>query len=48
MRVWVKSAYSGLNWKTKVDKMPDDQIIALYHSLVKQNKIKGGFSIVKN
>ena len=40
MRDWVRSAYPGPNWKKKVDKMPDDQIIALYYSLVKQGKIK--------
>jgi hypothetical protein len=40
MRDWVKSAYPGPNWKTKVDKMSDEQIIALYFSLVKQGKIK--------
>ena len=41
MRDWVKSAYPGLNWKAKVDKMSDSQIIALYYSLIKQGKIKG-------
>lgn len=41
MRDWVKSAYPGLNWKVKVDKMSDSQIIALYYSLIKQGKIKG-------
>jgi len=40
MRDWVRSAYPGPNWKKKVDKMSDDQIIALYYSLVKQGKIK--------
>ena len=40
MRGWVRSAYPGPNWKKKVDKMSDDQIIALYYSLVKQGKIK--------
>lgn len=40
MRDWVKSAYPTPNWKSKTDKMPDNQIIALYHSLVKQGKIK--------
>ena len=40
MRDWVKSAYPGPNWKKKVDKMSDDQIIALYYSLVKRGKIK--------
>ena len=41
MKDWVKSAYPGPNWKTKVDKMPDAQIVALYNSLIKQKKIKG-------
>ena len=41
MRDWVKSAYPGPNWKAKVDKMPDAQILALYKSLIKQGKIKG-------
>ena len=41
MRDWVKSAYPGPNWKVKVDKMSDSQIIALYYSLIKQGKIKG-------
>ena len=40
MRDRVKKAYPGDNWKRKVDRMPDDQIIALYYSLVKQGKIK--------
>ena len=40
MRDWVRSAYPGPNWKEKVDKMSDDQTIALYYSLVKQGKIK--------
>ena len=40
MRDWVRSAYPGPNWKKKVDKMSDDQIIALYYSLVKQGRIK--------
>lgn len=41
MRTWVKKAYSGQNWKKKVDNMPDSQILALYNSLVKRGKIKG-------
>lgn len=40
MRDWVTSAYPGPNWKTKVNKMTDAQIYALYCSLVKQGKIK--------
>ena len=41
MRDWVKSAYPSPNWRAKVDKMPDSQILALYRSLIKQGKIKG-------
>lgn len=42
MREWVYSAYPGPNaWKTKVNKMTDKQVIALYFSLLKQGKIKG-------
>lgn len=41
MRDWVKSAYPGQKWKDKVDKMPDNQIIPLYYSLIKQGRIKG-------
>jgi len=40
MRSCVAGAYFGDQWKKKVAKMPDDQIVALYHSLVKQGKIK--------
>ena len=39
MREMVKSAYPGPNWKSKVNKMKDDQIIALYHSLIRLGKI---------
>ena len=41
MRVRVQEAYSGQRWLDKVKKMPDDQIVALYFSLVKQGHIKG-------
>lgn len=40
MQEWIKMAYPGPGWKAKVDKMTDDQIIALYFSLIKQGKIK--------
>ena len=39
---WVKSAYPGLGWVARVENMSDAQIIALYYSLIKQGKIKGG------
>ena len=41
MRDWVKSSYPSDTWRKKVDKMSDEQIIAVYYSLVKQGKIKG-------
>lgn len=41
MRAWVMSAYTGDHWKNRVKKMPDDQIVPLYYSLIKQGKIKG-------
>ena len=40
MRDRIIEAYPGPNWKKKVDKMSDQQIIALFYSLVKQGKIK--------
>lgn len=42
MRGWVKSAYTSDSWKKKVDRMSDEQIIAIYYSLIKQGRIKGG------
>ena len=41
MRNLVYNAYPGSKWKSRVNHMPDDQIIAMYHSLVKQWRIKG-------
>lgn len=40
MRKWVKAAYPGEGWKKKVEKMPDDQIVALFHQLRKRGKIR--------
>ncbi len=42
MRERVAAAYPGPNWKPKVKKMKDDQIIALYHTLVRFGKIIAG------
>lgn len=39
MRQLCWGAYAGGTWHLRVDKMPDDQIVALYHSLVKQGRI---------
>ena len=41
MREWVIKAYPGSRWKNKIKNTPDDQIIAIYHNLVKQGRIKG-------
>ena len=41
MRGWVKSAYTSKAWEAKVDRMADEQVIALYYSLVKRGKIRG-------
>lgn len=40
MREKVAEAYSGDNWKLKVRRMPDDQIVAIYYRLLKSGKIK--------
>ena len=40
MREKVKEAYPGKNWKAKVDKMLDEQIIAVYYTLINFGKIK--------
>lgn len=38
MREYLYSAYPGKAWKTKVDKMVDGQVIAVYYSLIKRPK----------
>lgn len=40
MRRLVTAAYPGSGWARKVEKMPDDQIIALYYKFLAQKKIK--------
>lgn len=35
----LKSAYSGKSWSRKVDKMPEDQVDAIYIRLRNQGKI---------
>lgn len=40
MRDKVMEAYRGDNWKQKVRRMPDDQIIAIYYRLLKSGRIK--------
>ncbi len=41
MRTHLIAAYPGPNWKKKVDRMSDNQVIAVYSRLVKEKKIKG-------
>ena len=40
MRDKVMKAYPGDNWKQKVRRMPDDQIVAIYYRLLKSGRIK--------
>lgn len=41
MRKQIKKAYNNSpKWVAKVNKMPDEQILALYYSLLKQGKVK--------
>ena len=40
MRVDIISVYSGC-WKDKVDRMADNQVIAIWHELVKRGVLKG-------
>ena len=39
-RGWVKSAYPGPKWTQKVDKMTDEQVLAIYQRLIQNGKIK--------
>lgn len=36
----VKAVYPYQAWRDKVDKMPDNQVIALYKRFQRQNKLK--------
>lgn len=40
MRMVVMNAYSGEKWRQKVAKMTDEQVVAVYYSLLKQGKIR--------
>ena len=42
MRRLVANAYTGEKWKSKVRRMPDDQIVAIFHSMVLKGQIKFG------
>ena len=40
MRERVAQAYSGENWRKKVYRMSDNQIVAIYYRLLRQGKIQ--------
>ena len=41
MREWLKSSYGyGKSWCYKVDKMPDDQVVAVFNRMSSQGKKK--------
>lgn len=40
MREQVSKVYSGPGWKRQVQKMPDDQVIALWHKFKQEGRIK--------
>lgn len=39
MRATLKTVYSGKLWAAKVDKMSDEQVVAVYIRLQQQNKV---------
>jgi hypothetical protein len=39
MRAALKTVFIGRKWARKVDKMPDDQVVAIYRRLQQQNKL---------
>lgn len=39
MRSEVESAYTGSEWRRRVRKMKDNQVVAIYHNLLKSGKI---------
>lgn len=39
LRASLKTVYIGKKWARKVDKMTDDQVVAIYRRLQQQNKL---------
>ena len=35
----LKRAYSGVRWRERVDKMKDDEVVAIFLRLKQQNKL---------
>lgn len=40
MRARIKSVYPSKRWRSRVDKMQDEQVIAVYFNMLKEGKIK--------
>lgn len=40
MRKNISRVYSGVGWKTKVDRMEDSQVLAVYYSFLKNNRFQ--------
>lgn len=40
MRAAILTAYSGRKWERKVEKMHDDQVIAVYHKFLNSGKFE--------
>lgn len=40
MRMKIANAYDGIRWKNRVQFMPDNQVVAVYHSLKKSGKLE--------
>ena len=47
MRRLVRDAYPGERWKSDVETMPDERIIAIYNSFVNRGKFNKKPEIVK-
>lgn len=39
LRAALKTVYPSKRWAAKVDKMRDDQVVAIYRNLQQQNKV---------
>lgn len=39
MREIITKLYSSQTWKNRVDKMADNQVIAIYHSYLAKNRL---------
>lgn len=42
MREAIKKVYPGEKWKKKVEKMSDNQVIAIYYKMLNSRELKTG------